>query len=80
MSVPLLALPVTTIRGDGGWLVFRIIDGSLIALISRQPGPMISLKSIIGPHVLASVMLTVTSQEWIRLVARVPGGEGLADR
>lgn len=69
-------LPVTTQTGVGGWLVYGT-DGALVALIQRQPGPPISLKSIMGPHMLLDTTLAITSHQWTRLVAYVPGGEGL---
>lgn len=74
-----IALPVTTYSGAMGWLVHSP-TGELIALIQRQPGPPVKLSSIIGPHVLCSVMLSVTATQWRTLVARCPGGEGLAGR
>lgn len=69
-------LPVTTQGGSGGWLVYSP-QGALIALIQRQPGPPVKLSAIIGPHVLLDTMLTITSHQWTRLAAYVPGGEGL---
>lgn len=69
-------VPVTTQGGAGGWLVYSP-QGALIALIQRQPGPPVKLSAIIGAHVLTDVMLTITSHQWTRLVARLPGGEGL---
>jgi hypothetical protein len=71
-----IVVPVTTHSGAGGWLVYSP-EGALVALIQRQPSPPVKLASIIGPHVLTEVMLTLTSHQWTRLVAYVPGGEGL---
>lgn len=71
-----IAQPVITQTGCVGWLVYSP-DGELIAMIQRQPGPPVALKSIIGPHVLLSQAPTVTVTCWTRLVAQVPGGEGL---
>lgn len=71
-----IVVRVTTQGGHGGWLVYAP-DGELIALIKHQPGPPWSLTTAVGPHVLLDAMLAITSQQWTRLVAYVPGGEGL---
>lgn len=68
--------PVTTHGGESGWLIYAA-DGDLVALVQRQPGPAVPLKVIAGPHTLLSLVVTVTTQQWRSLVARVPGGEAL---
>lgn len=71
-----IVCPVSTHSGESGWLVYQA-TGELIAMIQAQPGPPIKLSTIVGPHVMLSVMLNLTAPLWRRLVANVPGGEGL---